>query len=81
VCSRFLYLYTDPWQMMIWGSGVTEPYEAALCTLLLDLTSGSGFATDTDPTHKCLRMVVVQIAITHPFVDFIMLLIILASCK
>ena len=51
VCSRFLYLYTDQWQMMIRGSGLTEPYDAALRTLLLDLTSGSGFATDTHPSH------------------------------
>ena len=51
VCSRFPYLNTDQWQIMICGLGLTEPYDAALCTLLLELTSGSGFATVTDPSH------------------------------
>ena len=30
------------WQILIWRLGLEEWYNAALCTLLLDLTSGSG---------------------------------------
>jgi hypothetical protein len=33
------------WRILIWRSGPAEGYNAALWTLLLDLTSGSGFAT------------------------------------
>ena len=33
------------WQILIWRSGLTEPYNTALCTLLLNLTSRSETAT------------------------------------
>jgi len=33
------------WQILIWSSGKAEGYIMRHCTILLDLTSRSGFAT------------------------------------
>jgi hypothetical protein len=37
------------WQILIQKSDIADWYKAALCTLPLDLTSGSRFATDFSP--------------------------------
>jgi hypothetical protein len=38
----------NDWQILFQGSGLVELYNAALCTLLLELTSSSGYTTNYD---------------------------------
>jgi len=40
-------MYTFQWQILIWRSGLAQGYATRKCTVLLDATSGTGFATET----------------------------------
>jgi hypothetical protein len=53
LCNTVQILHADQWWILIWGLGLAEWYNAMLCTLLLDLVSRSGFATNADIAYNC----------------------------